>query len=481
MSADTSSFLPPSKAFPDRPHLKESRQLNWNRVTSSEAAIAVVDGLVAEFEAQEVRKRARRTDDKRRLRTTFMAMALDLFYSTQQDRRLYIAYSRSKEEYETRLTRYLQPDITHTTAVDVADFLEANGYAEGTKGSFVREDLGEVSFRLAGYRSRLKPTDKFISLFTTAGVTRDDIQEAQATETIRLKGPPEGRRWQKPLLPYVDDSNTNRMRSDLRDWTELARSYDITVDAFDPLDLEKPEQDDESAGDYMDTREIRLYRVFNDGAWNRGGRFYGGWWQSLPKAKRKTIRIDGEPTVELDFKSFHPRLIYHLEGRPLEPDDDPYFLTDPHGVDRDILKVTFNQLLAINGDGRPKKPAKSSLPRNVSYKAVADALEQKHFLIASWLRRGLSTRVQFFDSRIAAEVMKVFTQEFRRPVLPIHDSFIVAASDEARLGETMSLAYRGQMLMETGIGANPIISGWTSPGVEAAVTALLPTPEHDIL
>ena len=38
-----------------------------------------------------------------------------------------------------------------------------------------------------------------------------------------------------------------------------------------------------------------VYRVFNNGSWRQGGRFYGGFWQGIPSAYRKYIRIDGYP------------------------------------------------------------------------------------------------------------------------------------------------------------------------------------------
>jgi hypothetical protein len=50
-----------------------------------------------------------------------------------------------------------------------------------------------------------------------------------------------------------------------------------------------------------------LYRVFNNGSFDLGGRFYGPSWQALPKAWRGRIQIDGEAVVELDYGSLHPR------------------------------------------------------------------------------------------------------------------------------------------------------------------------------
>ncbi len=122
---DDSSPEPQADDFPDRPHLRESRQLNWSRITKSPAALQVIDQLVAEVEAQAVRKRARRPDDRRRLQATLTAMVLDVFYAAEQDRTPWVAYSRREGDYRTALTRYLSPDVTFTAAKAAAVLISA--------------------------------------------------------------------------------------------------------------------------------------------------------------------------------------------------------------------------------------------------------------------------------------------------------------------------------------------------------------------
>ncbi|QUD86238.1 hypothetical protein [Phenylobacterium montanum] len=434
----------------------------------------MIDGLVAEVDAQATRQRARKADDQRRLAETLAAMVLDLFVAAESPRSPWLAYSRRREDYSTALTRYMRPEVTYTAAVEVADFLAANGYAEAKLGSYSRFSAEDWTGG-RGYRSRLRATEKLVDRFRRDGVTRADIEDSDTTELIRLKGAPEGNRGRKPLIPYEDTSETRRMRDGLRAWAKLVNQFEIKAADFDPMaPAEDDDLDNEEAGEYVDPTEAALYRVFNDGEWSRGGRFYGGWWQSMPKLARATITIDGEATVELDFKSFHPRMLYHLCSRPLDPDNDPYRLGGLwRDVDRDVVKVAFNQLLAINGDGRPKKPAKAKLPPGVSYKSLVEGLETRHLAIAGWLRQGLAVRLQNIDSMIAEAVLERFTRSLRRPVLPVHDSFIVASRDEFDLGYAMSVAYRAVLTKLTGIDAYPVIAGWTSPEVERAVQAAL--------
>ncbi len=50
----------------------------------------------------------------------------------------------------------------------------------------------------------------------------------------------------------------------------------------------------------------RVHRIFNEGSFEKGGRFYGGWWMSLKEEDRKHITINGEPTIEIDYVALHP-------------------------------------------------------------------------------------------------------------------------------------------------------------------------------
>ena len=58
----------------------------------------------------------------------------------------------------------------------------------------------------------------------------------------------------------------------------------------------------------------QLHRVFNQGSFSLGGRFYGGWWQNIPAECRAAITINGDPTIEMDYPRLHPTLLYDELG-----------------------------------------------------------------------------------------------------------------------------------------------------------------------
>ena len=92
-----------------------------------------------------------------------------------------------------------------------------------------------------------------------------------------------------------------------------------------------------------------VYRVFNNSTFDDGGRFYGPWWQSIPSKLRSLITINGKDTVELDYSSIHPRMLYAYLR--IECPDDPYDVgLDPKH--RDIVKKPFNTLINARGQIR---------------------------------------------------------------------------------------------------------------------------------
>ena len=60
--------------------------------------------------------------------------------------------------------------------------------------------------------------------------------------------------------------------------------------------------------------QVVFQRKFNRQSFDCLGRLYCGAIQTLRKATRATILLNGEETAEPDFKGLHPRLLYAAEG-----------------------------------------------------------------------------------------------------------------------------------------------------------------------
>ncbi len=195
----------------------------------------------------------------------------------------------------------------------------------------------------------------------------------------------------------------------------------------------------------------KLHRVFNNGRIDHGGRFYGGWWQNLPKQFRKCIAINGLPTVEADFSAMQLNMLYALEG--LSPPEKSYELEGFPPAERDFLKRSFFKL--INAEKNIQAPRKEELPVGWTWKMVQDGLCELHRPIAKYLKSGKGIELQRMDSDIAESVMLTMMQEGIL-ALPVHDSFIVWHSKKDRLIEVMKDKY--QALMSQAVEVKPDVS-----------------------
>ncbi|MER9095907.1 hypothetical protein NKI34_33825 [Mesorhizobium sp. M0700] len=217
-----------------------------------------------------------------------------------------------------------------------------------------------------------------------------------------------------------------------KNMVELQKGPDRNYDEFGWSDSEPSSVDLASP--------TRLYRVFNDGRFDHGGRFYGGWWQSIPKEDRRFITINGMPTVEVDFSSMQLAMLYAQVGQQLE--GDAYAIDGLGPEFRPLVKTTT--LKMINAKGHIQPPFKSALPPSISWKDLEEAILAKHNPIAEFFGSGEGIRLQRLDSDIAEDVM-IRMMDKGVPVLPIHDSFIVAEGYADELSATMLDAYQRRM------------------------------------
>jgi hypothetical protein len=273
------------------------------------------------------------------------------------------------------------------------------------------------------------------------------IANNEAFEVIRLKDS------NKTLVDYEDSADVKEMRRRLEKWNsflgEQWTDLYITDDEFYSANKQASDADDD---DFIDPDESnhnqiagvdlsrnRLYRVFNNSSFNNGGRFYGGWWQSIPSKWRQFVTINWHPTRELDFSSMQPAMLYAKCGLPLE--DDAYSLKGVDAAYRKLLKKTFLQLINARKDQRMRPPPQASLPPGMTWKALQDALVDKHKAIEKFFRTGIGIELQRLDAEIANAVM-LRMMEHNMLVLPIHDSFLIRWGHHMALRDHMVAEYR---------------------------------------
>ncbi|MCX6159065.1 MAG: hypothetical protein NTY74_13880 [Ignavibacteriae bacterium] len=270
----------------------------------------------------------------------------------------------------------------------------------------------------------------------------------------------------KCLIEYDDTPETNSMRQDLNKYNEVRKSSNISLKnlpeilfkkyqkkiqeyALENLNLVRPD----SNGLYnVNLRKTFLVRIFNVD-YEHGGRFYWGVESEISKVLRPYLAINGNETVELDYKALHPRMLYHMSGKYAP--EDPYMVRV--GLEdkwRNLLKIV--SLICINIDSEKKALhairkhiKKNDLEddfvdmTNESLKPLIKAFENhnKHISHLFYKRKGME--LQNLDSKIANDVLKYFATK-KTPVLAlcIHDSFIVEKVHKDELFKVMRKFYR---------------------------------------
>ena len=200
-------------------------------------------------------------------------------------------------------------------------------------------------------------------------------------------------------------------------------------------------RDTQGAYGSIQLQNVQLTRIFSRGSMELGGRFYRGWWQSIPSQHRPHIRIDGKKTIEVDYSGMCLRILYALAKQEMSLEDDPYDI----GLDnwegrgdkrRSNIKKIINALIN-DEDGVYVIPKKALKLLNVTEEQFNSLLTKKHPLIAEQLNSGVGLKAQYIDSQIAEAVMLELMEE-DIVVLPVHDSFIVPAGYQSALEASMN-------------------------------------------
>ena len=194
----------------------------------------------------------------------------------------------------------------------------------------------------------------------------------------------------------------------------------------------------------------QLYRVYNNGKFTEGGRFYGAAYQQLSEKDRNKILINGSPVVEVDYSSFHLNILYHKTNKQF--DGDPYSKVISIPELRPLLKVV--SLIAVNSANPTQayKAVKQEIRNNIEFqrlkriyrmdeKELLKKFESTHFRISNYFYSGIGIKLQHLDSQIAETVLKHFTRN-EIPCLCVHDSFLVPIEHGAELKEVMNKVYK---------------------------------------
>jgi hypothetical protein len=398
---------------------------------------------------------------KRTVKESLRVLILDIYVKWLKDPSISIGFSKGREAY-TVGSRYNGLFIPRKV-VDVEELLVEAGYIEELK-PFHNQDP-----RTRNYTTRIRHTKAMRDLFDKLTIDLHDVDTHANEECIVLHD------------KYVDDpdDDTNRkieyndkdlspdelalvdtIRGQLQAYNNLLKRTFIDIPSYTSSTFTRTIKNGRYSGRKqtisLGPDNKFVIRVFNGGLagkWQLGGRFYRGWWQQIDKEDRCKIYINEQPTLEVDFKAFHPNLLSNELGIKLS--GDPYDLGKlilPEVIttkeeQREYVKLLV--LMGINADSDKKayqafrnSDRKDKLGQSltdIQLATLLDAFINKHPQFDGVLNTGQALRLMNIDSQIANLVIDHFTQK-DIPVLCIHDSFIIQYDKEPELRRILDQA-----------------------------------------
>ena len=204
-----------------------------------------------------------------------------------------------------------------------------------------------------------------------------------------------------------------------------------------------------------------LHRVFNctpedieNGThlnFDKGGRFYGSFYQGVSEDCRSRILINGNETVEIDYSALHPRMLYHKLG--IDYQKDPYLIGD------NSLRAQYKivALISINAKKQGSLMAVRDALVDAGFdkyredlgavKALMKDYQETHAPIQEFLFSGVGVKLQNSDSVIMENIlMRLLNKEDKEICgLCIHDSVIVEKEHLGFLYQAMVEEYEKEM------------------------------------
>lgn len=454
---------------PETIHLLKTAGLfdvhRWSDYPEVNAVVTFVYHQIAKLR----KSRRERIREANKVQKHLKVVILDLFAAHKLGLNSYRGISLHKPDYQKK-SRYRKIYLTYDYLVGVINDLAELSYIEQHKGFFDR--TGGKS-----KRTRIKATDKLLDLILSEDFKVKPLIEKVGAVKVLTRHPddeaiilhgPDGE-----LLDYIDSHETNRMRQILVDINARLNKATIVLDITDDQQQELAEIYKQQERLPIDFTKTSLHRVFNDQGFKRGGRFYGGWWQSLPSRFRKYIRINHKPTVELDYSGHHIRILYAREG--IKAAEDLYAVDNCPFTRKQLKRAA---LIVVNARNRTSALRALNVKKlGIDTKALLGLIETHFAPISKYFYSDAGLELQYVDSMICERIM-LRMMDKGAVVLPIHDSFIVRNSYEDELWRVMHEEYQRQFGSTTFLKRDQTVLD--KPDIEGAETQDLKFVSDDL-
>lgn len=354
--------------------------------------------------------------------------------------------SRDRNFYNTNIIfngKVMDFRIGYESVTKTLDFLEKFGLIESCKGYYLNDknkSTGHITF-----------TPELIDMIESC-VDKSKMKFKLLENVVVLKD------VKGINLPF-------RRTKEIRNMIDLINSYNAFMETVEVT----------FQGKRLNTQ---VHRSFSRSSFDKGGRYYssGRGIQQLSKQDRDLVLIDGEFTVEMDFKGLHPSVLYEKEGIVLDENFDVYggdgaaysFQVIPDVVlkrreydkkynpVRNFLKKTL--LVMINGRSSAQVAGKMQQLLNEDrqkpqdeqdfaglmdvdpYNAI-EFLSDHNEMISKYFHSDAGIDLQRLDSDIISMIIEYCIQR-EIPILTVHDSVIVPQSYAGEVLNVMKASYK---------------------------------------
>ena len=373
----------------------------------------------------------------------FKVLLLDLYVAWLDDPELSIGVGMTKSAYKKN-SRYNELFIS-AKMIEIVNRAYEVGLIDKETGS-----------EWSGMTTRIRASTILQSIFKKTSLSLFDMTKEYPNKEVIVLNKKEYQD-DKEKTVNIDYEDTDykpivSMRRQLQDYNALLWQTFIDIPTRQHPAIEQPYWDKKEGKEKI--RRVKLTqdnkfvrRVFYRGDWTLGGRFHGGWWQSIKEDWRKQIYLNDEATIEQDYSGLHINLLYGLQG--LQPQDDPYNIDNLLGFTDEEQRKIVKGLALMGINAKSPKAAFSafrqdkktgSVEKSMTDKQLRlllDGFKEKHPAIADSICTDKGVELMRVDGRITAKVINHFTKK-QIPVLTVHDSYITQHQHSGELRRVMN-------------------------------------------
>jgi hypothetical protein len=388
-------------------------RFNW---TSTNPTLCAMAATLASLRAEQVTKQRQ---NKRDFASAFNVILSEMEVNNAYEAgwRVYIPLNNNLYSGKTRR------NPTYTSEIkDAFLWLINEGYLKKVDG--VRVAWGEKADKAKFVPFAYVLTNKWRNEIANKPMSgRKEIRRNPLSAYVQVRVKQAKRKVTLPLTPDLVGDN----KALIDETTDLLRRYDELMSGTVVTIGRTPYQSGLTS----------MTRIFSQGSFNKGGRYYSQI-QNLRSETRPYIYLNGEPTIEIDYSSFHPALLYATINKPI-PDGDAYVI---EGFNRDEVKTAFNVML--NRTGKVSSAYESVMEYvcddEERAKRLVTAILMKHHEIRDSFNTGAGLTLQRKDSDIVTKLLTYFVDN-NIPIITVHDSAIVPVRHVQTLKMLMAEVY----------------------------------------